>query len=403
MYMFPFSVYSAAQETVDAHYDSTTNVVTFSDNTDNYVQGANYFVRIVNPSPRHLIAMLTVEAGAYGISGSINVGALAEATYEIFVDDVNGTTVATGKFVVDATVGATVPGIPQNFTATPGNRQVTLNWQSPLNNGAAITYYEVSMNNGSSWINAGNVLTYVFSDLNNGTTYTFMVRAVNSEGPGPADTATARPAATGGGTGSTGGTGGTASSQPRHDWSDSINTFNKDSRDNLVITIQRDFSLFSSVRVNNVTLERNFEYTVRSGSTIVTLNASYLETLPVGRHLLEVRFADGSNVRTEFRIAEATIPPPVNQPQPWTPPPQVWTPPDGGGFIGTPGTPDYAGSDINAAETRETGTNVSRAGDTGFGRVPQTGVPGIGGTVAIMFASYMALAGLGIYALRRRK
>jgi hypothetical protein len=79
----------------------------------------------------------------------------------------------------------TAPGAPQNFTATPGDTQVTLNWTAPESDGgSAITEYEVSKDDGASWTGVGLNTTYTFTGLINGTTYTFKVRAVNSKGPG---------------------------------------------------------------------------------------------------------------------------------------------------------------------------------------------------------------------------
>jgi uncharacterized repeat protein (TIGR02543 family) len=79
----------------------------------------------------------------------------------------------------------TIPGAPQNFTATPGDTQVTLNWTVPADNGgSAITEYEVSKDDGASWASVGLNTSYTFTGLTNGITYTFKVRAVNSKGPG---------------------------------------------------------------------------------------------------------------------------------------------------------------------------------------------------------------------------
>jgi N-acetylmuramoyl-L-alanine amidase len=87
------------------------------------------------------------------------------------------------------------PAEPRNFTATPGpnSTQVTLSWSSPVNDGgSAITRYEVSMNNGISWVTASRNTGHTFSGLINGVTYTFLVRAVNSAGIGASARQTAR-------------------------------------------------------------------------------------------------------------------------------------------------------------------------------------------------------------------
>ncbi|MGI6425198.1 MAG: fibronectin type III domain-containing protein [Tepidanaerobacteraceae bacterium] len=79
----------------------------------------------------------------------------------------------------------TVPSAPQNFTATPGDGQVTLSWTAPASDGgAAISHYEVSADDGTTWVTASTSTSHTFTGLTNGTTYTFKVRAVNSVGNG---------------------------------------------------------------------------------------------------------------------------------------------------------------------------------------------------------------------------
>jgi uncharacterized repeat protein (TIGR02543 family) len=91
---------------------------------------------------------------------------------------------------------ATTPSAPQEFTATPGDKQVTLTWEAPASNGGAeITGYEVSKDNGVTWVAADNDSSHTFTDLTNGVEYTFKVRAVNSVGAGAEATAKATPVA----------------------------------------------------------------------------------------------------------------------------------------------------------------------------------------------------------------
>ena len=97
---------------------------------------------------------------------------------------------------VSGTTTTTVPGIPQSFTATPGDTEVVLSWTAPASDGGAtITKYEVSSNNGTSWTDATSLTGHTFTGLSNGTSYTFKVRAVNSVGAGTEASATATPAA----------------------------------------------------------------------------------------------------------------------------------------------------------------------------------------------------------------
>ena len=84
------------------------------------------------------------------------------------------------------------PGQPTNLAATPGDRQVTLSWEAPSTVGAsAITHYEYqySTTSGtfdeSTWTLApGTGTTITVSGLTGATTYTFRVRAVNTQGAG---------------------------------------------------------------------------------------------------------------------------------------------------------------------------------------------------------------------------
>ena len=84
------------------------------------------------------------------------------------------------------------PGAPTNLTATPGDRQVTLNWNAPQVVGAsAITHYEYQQRTTGAfddiWINVpGDGNTAAVSGLTEATTYFFRVRAVNAQGPGSA-------------------------------------------------------------------------------------------------------------------------------------------------------------------------------------------------------------------------
>ena len=47
-------------------------------------------------------------------------------------------------------------------------------------------------------------------------------------------------------------------------------------------------------------------YTVKSGSTIITLSADYAKTLSAGEHELTVMFTDGGTATTAFKLIEDT-------------------------------------------------------------------------------------------------
>ena len=92
------------------------------------------------------------------------------------------------------------PSAPQSFAATPdGSGRMKLTWTAPASSGgSAITKYQVSSNNGSTWtdITSATAIGCVYSGLTNGVSYTFKVRAVNASGAGAAATVTATPTGT---------------------------------------------------------------------------------------------------------------------------------------------------------------------------------------------------------------
>jgi len=102
---------------------------------------------------------------------------------------------AQANLTVRPSATATIPNAPRSFTATPGDRQVTLSWIAPSSNGgAAITSYQISRDGGVTWVTASSNTSHTLTGLTNGTSYSFHVRAVNSAGIGPAATVLATPA-----------------------------------------------------------------------------------------------------------------------------------------------------------------------------------------------------------------
>ena len=85
---------------------------------------------------------------------------------------------------------ATTPGAPTNLVATPGNAAASIAFTAPVNNGgSAITNYEYSTDNGTSWTACSPVVVtspVSISGLTNGTTYLVKLHAVNAAGPGTA-------------------------------------------------------------------------------------------------------------------------------------------------------------------------------------------------------------------------
>src|SRR5437879_139608 len=88
------------------------------------------------------------------------------------------------------TAPVTAPGAPRNLQATPGDGQVTLNWQAPSNDGGApillYTIYRGNSSGGESFlITLPVVTTYTDANVTNGVTYYYQVSATNAIGEGP--------------------------------------------------------------------------------------------------------------------------------------------------------------------------------------------------------------------------
>ena len=80
-------------------------------------------------------------------------------------------------------------------------------------------------------------------------------------------------------------------------------TWQKGSEDVLSFTSNAAFAGFQKVQVDGKDLDAS-NYTVKEGSTIVTLKTSYLETLPVGKHTLAI-VSDTGTAETEFTVVAA--------------------------------------------------------------------------------------------------
>ncbi|AGZ42862.1 fibronectin type III domain-containing protein [Actinoplanes friuliensis] len=89
----------------------------------------------------------------------------------------------------------TAPDAPTGLSAVPGPSRAVLTFSPPAGNGgSAITGYEVSTNNGTSWaaltVTGSTTRTGTVTGLTNGTAYTVRVRALNAIGNGAASAAT---------------------------------------------------------------------------------------------------------------------------------------------------------------------------------------------------------------------
>jgi hypothetical protein len=90
---------------------------------------------------------------------------------------------------------SSMPTAPQNLAVRAGNGRVFIWWEAP-ETGSPFTRYEVSDDNGFTWVTSQYSANHTFYGLINDTTYHFWVRAVNSAGNGAAATVTATPLST---------------------------------------------------------------------------------------------------------------------------------------------------------------------------------------------------------------
>lgn len=118
---------------------------------------------------------------------SIVVTGLSNGTsYTFSVKAVNAAGSSTASAASNIVIPATVPGIPANVVATPGNGQATVTFTPPADNGGSpVTGYEVTASPGNITV-VSTGTTIVVPGLSNGTSYTFTVKAVNSAGSGAA-------------------------------------------------------------------------------------------------------------------------------------------------------------------------------------------------------------------------
>ena len=82
-----------------------------------------------------------------------------------------------------------------------------------------------------------------------------------------------------------------------------LSSWQKGTKDGLTFTSNAAYKHFQKVQVDDKDLDAS-NYTVKEGSTIVTLKTSYLETLSVGKHTLAIVSETGT-ATTEFTIKAA--------------------------------------------------------------------------------------------------
>ena len=75
-----------------------------------------------------------------------------------------------------------------------------------------------------------------------------------------------------------------------------------DESKNAIFKIDADFSLFDGKLYIDGTLIDAKNYKAESGSTVITLNKEYVDTLSIGEHTIKVEFSDGGLATTKFEV-----------------------------------------------------------------------------------------------------
>ena len=196
---------------------------------------------------------------------------------------------------------ATAPSI----TTQPGNATVKVGETAAFTiaaSGDNLTYqWKINRNDGNGWVNiAGATATsYTTSTVNiscNGFKYKCVVS--NSTGNVESNSATLTVQ-------DAGGSDNPDTPNNTYQIIDGANSsWTHDSDGNITIRGNGDFSKFTGVKVDGNLIDRS-NYTAKEGSTIITLKASYLNTLSAGTHTVEILWTDGS-ASTTFTIKANT-------------------------------------------------------------------------------------------------
>ena len=146
------------------------------------------------------VSALTVRAANDDVSGGtwsrVTFTVTAGTTYRVVIDGYGGSSGSTrlsGTFTAAATPPpAGAPATPTALVATAGNSSASVAFSAGSDGGSAITNYQYSTDNGSTWTARSPAATsspVVISGLTNGTAYSIKLRAVNSVGSGAASSA----------------------------------------------------------------------------------------------------------------------------------------------------------------------------------------------------------------------
>ena len=275
---------------------------------------------------------ITATAGIGGTispGGTTTVSAAGQLTYTIKANEgyyiadvkVDGSEVtATTSYTfsdvnTDHTIEVTfkqesqTPDVPDviapSITTQPGNATVKVGETASFTiaaSGTDLTYqWQIDRNDGKGWVNidGATATSYTTSTVNiscNGFKYKCVVS--NSAGNVESNSATLTVQ-------DAGGSDNPDTPNNTYQIIDGANSsWTHDSDGNITIRGNGDFSKFTGVKVDGNLIDKS-NYTAKEGSTIITLKASYLNTLSAGNHTVEILWTDGS-ASTTFTIKANT-------------------------------------------------------------------------------------------------
>ena len=195
--------------------------------------------------------------------------------------------------------------IAPSITTQPGNATVKVGETASFTiaaSGTDLTYqWQIDRNDGKGWVNidGATATSYTTSTVNiscNGFKYKCVVS--NSAGNVESNSATLTVQ-------DAGGSDNPDTPNNTYQIIDGANSsWTHDSDGNITIRGNGDFSKFTGVKVDGNLIDKS-NYTAKEGSTIITLKASYLNTLSAGTHTVEILWTDGS-ASTTFAIKANT-------------------------------------------------------------------------------------------------
>ena len=244
----------------------------------------------ISPSSGYVIDTLKVD------------GLEVTATTSYTFSDVNANHTIEVTFKQESqTPDVTAPSI----TTQPGNATVKAGETATFTiaaSGTGLTYqWQIDRNDGNGWVNidGATAASYTTSTVDiscNGFKYKCVVS--NSAGNVESNSATLTVQ-------DAGGSDNPDTPNNTYQIIDGANSsWTYDSDGNITIRGNGDFSKFTGVKVDGNLIDRS-NYTAKEGSTIITLKASYLNTLSAGTNTVEILWTDGS-ASTTFTIKANT-------------------------------------------------------------------------------------------------